>query len=59
VRLEGNLSKKFVNFFSQTLQGFLGPFDKSELAFTGEVQDNVEFAVQFIELINLFKAGKL
>jgi hypothetical protein len=52
VRFEGNLSKKFVNFFSQTLQGFSGPFDKSELAFTGEVQDNVEFALETIERAN-------
>jgi hypothetical protein len=38
-----NLSKKFVNFFFQTLQGFLDLFDKSELALMGEVRDNVEF----------------
>jgi len=43
VRFEGNLSKKFANFFFQMLQGFLGPFDKSELALMGEVRDNVEF----------------
>jgi hypothetical protein len=32
-----------VNFFFQTLQGFLDLFDKSELALMGEVRDNVEF----------------
>jgi GAF domain-containing protein len=48
-----------VNFFFQTLQGFLDPFDKSELAFMGEVRDTVEFAVQCIELASRIKAGKL
>jgi hypothetical protein len=42
-KFEANLSKKFVNFFFQTLQGFLDLFDKSELALMGEVRDNVEF----------------
>jgi len=32
-----------VNFFFQTLQGFLDLFDKTELALVGEVRDNVEF----------------
>jgi hypothetical protein len=43
VRFGANLNKKFVNFFFQTPQGFLGHFDKSELALMGEVRDNVEF----------------
>jgi hypothetical protein len=42
-KFEANLSKKFVNFFFQTLQGFLDLFDKTELALMGEVRDNVEF----------------
>jgi hypothetical protein len=49
-KFEANLSKKFVNFFFQMLQGFLGLFDKSELAFMGEVRDNVEFLFNFLEL---------
>ena len=42
-KFEANLSKKYVNYFFQMLQGFLDLFDKYELALTGEVRDNVEF----------------
>ena len=48
-KFEANLSKKFVNFFFQTLQGFLDLFDKSELALLGEVRDNVEFLPNLLD----------
>ncbi len=59
VRFEANLSKKYVNFFFQTLQGFLDLFDKSELALMGEVRDNVEFLVNLLNPLIGSKAGKL
>jgi hypothetical protein len=42
-----------VNFFFQTLQGFLDLFDKSELALVGEVRDNVEFLFNSIGIESL------
>jgi hypothetical protein len=53
VKFADNLNKKFVNFFFQTLQGFLDLFDKSELALVGEVRDNVEFLSNSIGIESL------
>ena len=52
-KFEANLSKKYANFFFQTLQGFLDLFDKSELALLGEVRDNVEFLLKSNDIESL------